>query len=665
MSSRDHSPKVSVIVPVYNGIKYIEESITSLLEQTYLNTEIICVDDGSEDGTWEYLSSIESANRGLRALRFPHCGSWNAKNEGLKAATGDYVLFVDADDLLSLRAIEILVESAVASQADMVFCCRTYFRGTIEKSLYSKGEGLVRYYIPERSVFSPDDIKDFVFNFTEMAPTAKLMRRALFVDNELIFPNLPRSEDFPLIGLVVCLSQRLSVVYESLYFHRLHDNSLEANKDKFPLSWIDGTRFLELQLKKVGLFERYEQSFFNALIERSWYNLRSSYSDTAKGLVKTSLEELFARYNLSAKPKDYFYNKTALDFVFSFLGVAFNEPPSYYQNISHDEVTLSVIIPFFNAAPYIEKCINSVLNCTLANIEVVCVDNNSKDGTTQIVHRFADEDARIRLIENSSGHAGASRNAGLRIARGRYVHFLDADDWVNPDSYAVLCKKMEEHELDFVAFPNQAVSAVSLEKIKNSYFDLSDLTDDNFDRLMCFPQNIKFLLRLNNAPWAKIYNRRFLLRNKISFADLLCSNDVSFHIAALLNCRRGMLCRKFCVNYRINLNSSLIGIRAKHFKDVLDCSDIVRSLTTNLSSDVKEMILAQDYCNVQSWFNRFRENNNFLLRYREIATKLPSSQENAYEKQKASNKCKKRKKEMYMYIILSNILTALICYCVL
>lgn len=620
-----HQPKVSIIVPTYNRIEYIQETIDSLLEQSYLNKEIICVDDGSDDGTWGFLCHIQNSNQGIKILRIPHCGSANAKNEGLKAATGDYILFVDSDDLLSLKAIEIMVDRAVSTQADIVFCRKTYFTGTIEKNLYSKGEGLVRCYIPERKFFSPDDIKDFIFNFTEFSPTAKLIRRDLIVNNKLTFPDFPRSEDFPFISLAICLSQRLSVIYKSLYFHRYHEHSLEANKDKFPISFIHATKFLELQLKTKGYFNKYEQSFFNALIERSWYNLKTSSTPSAIDSIKDSLKELFDYYNLTAKPRDYFYNKVALSSVSSALEVVFSEPESYYKKISHEDVTLSVIIPFFNAAQYIEKCLYSVLNCSLSDIEVICIDNNSTDGTYKIIERIGSKDRRIRLIKNPIGFAGASRNVGLSVAKGRFIHFLDADDWVNIDSYATLCRKMEDFQLDFVAFPNQAVSSNTLEKVNCNYFDLTDLSDEKFDRIISYPLHIQLLLNLNNAPWAKIYNRQFLLRNKIYFADLMCSNDVSFHISAVINCTRGMLCRIFCVNYRVNIDSSLIGIRAKHFKDVLDSSDIVSSIASKLPQDIRDIIISSDYNNYHTWYNRFKGNNNFLLRFKEMASNLPTS----------------------------------------
>lgn len=116
----DATPKISVIVPIYNVEKYLPECIESIIDQTYKNLEIILVDDGSTDNSGEIADSLASKDSRIKVIHKINGGLSDARNVGMEAATGDYLAFIDSDDFLPLNAYEVLVDKAIKEDADYV-----------------------------------------------------------------------------------------------------------------------------------------------------------------------------------------------------------------------------------------------------------------------------------------------------------------------------------------------------------------------------------------------------------------------------------------------------------------------------------------------------------------------------------------------------------------
>ena len=99
---------------------------------------------------------------------------------------------------------------------------------------------------------------------------------------------------------------------------------------------------------------------------------------------------------------------------------------------------ISVIVPVYNCAPYVERCIRSILEQTYSNLEIICVDDGSSDDSGKILDVLACEDARIRVIHQKNTGASAARNAGIDVATGELITFVDSDDAIEPDMYETL-----------------------------------------------------------------------------------------------------------------------------------------------------------------------------------------------------------------------------------
>ena len=115
-------PKISVILPAYNAEKYVAKTLESLLTQTLKEVEFICVNDGSKDGTLKLLKEFEQNDERIKIIDKKNEGVWKARIDGISAATGQYIAFMDADDYVEKNFLEELYKSITKNNADMAVC---------------------------------------------------------------------------------------------------------------------------------------------------------------------------------------------------------------------------------------------------------------------------------------------------------------------------------------------------------------------------------------------------------------------------------------------------------------------------------------------------------------------------------------------------------------
>lgn len=109
---------------------------------------------------------------------------------------------------------------------------------------------------------------------------------------------------------------------------------------------------------------------------------------------------------------------------------------------------LSIIVPVFRVEQFLNKCVDSILNQTYRNLEVILVDDGSTDNCPRICDEYSQADPRVRVIHKKNGGLCSARNAGLDIATGEYVTFVDSDDWIEPDAYAEMIRISLDYRAD-------------------------------------------------------------------------------------------------------------------------------------------------------------------------------------------------------------------------
>ena len=113
-------------------------------------------------------------------------------------------------------------------------------------------------------------------------------------------------------------------------------------------------------------------------------------------------------------------------------------------------VLLSVIVPIYNSKDYLSRCLDSILKQTLEDMEIICVDDGSTDSSPAILQEYAKKDPRIRVITKKNQGLVAARKTGVKEAAGKYIGYVDSDDWIEPDMYETLCQYAQSNQADMV-----------------------------------------------------------------------------------------------------------------------------------------------------------------------------------------------------------------------
>jgi len=160
---------------------------------------------------------------------------------------------------------------------------------------------------------------------------------------------------------------------------------------------------------------------------------------------------------------------------------------------------ISIVIPIYNTDKYLPKCINSVLNQTYKNLEIILVDDGSTDKSVEICDKYSLQDNRIHVIHQKNSGIAHARNTGIRIATGEYLSFIDSDDYIEADMYKTLLDKLYAYDADIVECDHFRANS---EKINTNYNSGEILQFNNQQALEAL-----FLGKLKDCVWSKLYKR--------------------------------------------------------------------------------------------------------------------------------------------------------------
>ena len=301
---------ISVIIPTYNVETYIRQCLQSLLDQTFRGFEIICVDDGSEDGTRTVIREYEKADSRIRLIENAHCGKAGVmRNIGLREAKGEFCLFLDSDDYFEPAMLEHSLEKIRADEADIcLFDARLYNEAT---QAYKKLDYVLRKeYFPEHIPFAGKNFP-YIFNITNGCAWTKLFRKSYLERHpELQFMDLKRSNDLYFVFLALVQAERITVLDEVLVNYRRSANSLQGHNDTTPLDWYRAVHALREKTAELGLLSpETEQSLKNLVLGISVYNLRSLKTAKAFAEVYAKLKnEIFPEFKLDIFPREECYS---------------------------------------------------------------------------------------------------------------------------------------------------------------------------------------------------------------------------------------------------------------------------------------------------------------------------------------------------------------------
>lgn len=223
-----------------------------------------------------------------------------------------------------------------------------------------------------------------------------------------------------------------------------------------------------------------------------------------------------------------------------------------------DNVKVSVIIPVYNSERYLEKCLETVVNQTLRDIEIICVDDGSADKSLEILSRYAESDDRIKILTQKNEYAGAARNNGMAQAQGKYFAFWDSDDYFALNALEILYKKCEQEQADLClcgAYTfNDGSDKITIDEtiIKRRF-----LPREKVFSIETHPEYIFNIAA--RAPWNKLVSAEFLRKNGIEFQNLRNANDTYFSFMCMYYAKRITYVTNPLVYYRVNNSESITG----------------------------------------------------------------------------------------------------------
>lgn len=212
------TPQISIIVPVYNKEKYLRDCVDSILQQTYKDFELILVDDGSKDSSWNIIKEYADKEERVVPIHQENAGVSAARNAGLDSAQGKWICFVDADDYLPKDGIQILVEHGEKSNADIVNANATRVEDDKQFKIFNFNNEIVKGNIYPRLV--------------HFAPWAQLFKRSIIEEHHLRYvKGLAYSEDNVFILNYSLYASSIEFVNDSVYNYRINQDSAIQNKD--------------------------------------------------------------------------------------------------------------------------------------------------------------------------------------------------------------------------------------------------------------------------------------------------------------------------------------------------------------------------------------------------------------------------------------------------
>ena len=237
---------------------------------------------------------------------------------------------------------------------------------------------------------------------------------------------------------------------------------------------------------------------------------------------------------------------------------------------------ISVIVPVYNVEEYLPKCLDSILNQTFSNIEIICVNDGSTDGSRKILEEYKKRDFRIKIVDKKNGGLSSARNAGMKVATGEFYSFIDSDDWIDKTMLEKLYENMTALNTDIsICAVHQFDETNQKIDDSNPYYTLEyfDKTFDN--KAFSYKETKPFIMDVCVMAWNKLYRRSLIEQCSAEFPDGLIFEDGPFFFSIFFKTKRVSIVRDFLYYYRVNRVGSIIQRGGTQFMDIVDVINLM------------------------------------------------------------------------------------------
>lgn len=561
---------VSIIVPVYNGEEYLRACLSSCLDQALEGMEIICVNDGSTDRSQTIIDDLAAMHPMIRCVAKENGGLSSARNAGMRAASGEYIQFLDCDDTLRPAMLAKAYAMAQELRLDMLFFDgETVFANEDTAKHYQHYQDLYRLRKPIAGVLTGEEMLTALNRSHSYRSSAcmYLVRREHLLRQGLSFFEGILYEDNPFTMQALLSSQRTAYLQETVYRRLLRENSIVSGHKDYRHA---RSYYLAAQLEQLCMSrQRLSAEAMKAVayqVERLKDNARKVYM----ALSDEERREGERQYTDAAMIKKALWGSTDA------IPMQHTAERSYYLQKVLASLTqapydaskpfVTVVLPVYNTEELLPETLRDLQGQTLKNFEMIFVDDGSTDASCEVIESAARNDARIRLIRQENQYAGAARNRGLDAARGEYIVFLDADDRFDENLLALAYEQAKVHDAQVVIYDADLYTMPEGRMTPAAWLCLSGkLPRDVF----AGKDAAKHLFAHTN-PWTKLYRRSYLTEEGFRYQTLYSSNDVYFNLLALACAKRVVALPEVLVHYRVGQSTNIQSTKDAHPMDVYE-----------------------------------------------------------------------------------------------
>lgn len=249
---------------------------------------------------------------------------------------------------------------------------------------------------------------------------------------------------------------------------------------------------------------------------------------------------------------------------------------------------ISVIIPVYNVEKYLHRCVDSILNQSLQDFEIILVNDGSTDSCPEICDKYVQQDERIRVIHKQNARVAAARNDGIKVAQGEFISLIDSDDWIEPTMLEEMYSTATKFGCDFVMCDftkkGKEVEYIVSQPIAEGFYNRERIEKELFKCLIMF-DNIEFPPTISN--WTCLFNREFLIDNVLYYdEDIHYCEDSIFGSKVMYNANRFYYLKgKYFYNYFYNPNSTTSKYNPKKWDSYLKINERLEDYFKNDNFD--------------------------------------------------------------------------------
>jgi glycosyltransferase involved in cell wall biosynthesis len=567
-------PEISIILPFYNGRDTLPACLDSVLQQSFRDFELICVDDLGPDDSRSVVESYRSRDPRIVVVENErNIGHGASRNRGIRHARGRYVFHIDPDDTIPPDALKLLHARAVKHGSDLV-------KGAYLREQFHHHTAMrrpeIRNVASNTRTFTHASVAEVPGIYTTLEGHWSYLYRIELARRVPYPEDLKMGQDAIFMVCVLVQARTMTVIKDVVYrYHWNPASAMNAFSFRKYLDVLEWRRRAWHMLDDAGL-RKHGDELMQGYLKLLWHELyfrhyAASPDQAQLALLADAVREAFRETGLSpAGAPDRISRFFAclvngwIDQAAELIGAT---PAEERRAAEAAQPLVSVILPVFNASRTLAECIDSVLAQTLADFELICVNDCSTDDSQSIIERYCAADPRIVSISNETnlGHGG-SRNRGIQSARGRYIFHVDPDDTLPPGALQSLHSAAARHGSDLVKGAYLREQALFGGAAAAGTATLSRGPDPIVNTTLARTPG---LLRNTEGHWSFLYDAD--LARRVPYpTDLKMGPDSLFMASVLPAARRITVIDDVVYHYRANAESAMNTFNFRKYQDALE-----------------------------------------------------------------------------------------------